>query len=589
MIDVIDLPGIYSLSTFSIEEAITMNYILHEKPDVVVNVIDSSNLERNLYLTIQLLETETPLVIALNQVDMAIGKGIAPNSMSLEQSVGVPVVSMIAVRGVGFQELIQRIIDLFEGRIERSRVRLPYGEEIEQRVETIASLLSDKDIEIPARYAAIKLLEGDEQTRRQVGGIDQGILSTIAQCSKELEQIHRHSIGTIIRSERYAIAYNIAKRCQEVFPVRQRLEDRLDRLTTGGLSGYLIMAAVILSMFAVVFGTGDFLSGIMQQFLLGLEVTMKSFLGSGIPSELAWGAVEGIIAGFTLAVPYIIPFYLLLGILEDSGYLARMAFMMDNVMHFIGFHGKAFIPLILGFGCNVPGCLGCRIMETERDRIVVAFLTTLIPCAARTVVILGLVGHFVGLEWALAIYGLDIGVILLLGRLIYRALPGETTGLIIEVPSYRIPDPETVVKRTWFQTREFVFMAFPLMTIGSVVLKALQIFGLLEPMARALSPVTVGWLGLPSIVGVVLIFGVLRKELTLIMLASASGTTDFAAILTKSQMIVFAIVTMFYIPCIATIAALRRELGWRSALAITVFEISLAVFLGGIVMRLLPP
>jgi ferrous iron transport protein B len=278
-----------------------------------------------------------------------------------------------------------------------------------------------------------------------------------------------------------------------------------------------------------------------------------------------------------------------LDILENSGYLSRIAFLMDNLMHKMGLHGKAFIPMMLGYGCNVPACLGCRIMETDRERLLAAFVTTLVPCAARTVVILGVVGVFLGIQWALAIYALDLVVIFLLGRLAFKVLPGEPTALIMEMPDYKMPNMKMVLRQTWLRSGDFVKMAFPIIIAGSFVLKLLDVLGFMQPIAGILSPVIVGWLGLPAITGIVLIFGVLRKELTLIMLAALVGTTNFALVLTPVQMIVFTIVVMFYVPCIATIGALVKEFRWKKALFITGFEILFAIAIGGIAFRLLAP
>jgi ferrous iron transport protein B len=255
-------------------------------------------------------------------------------------------------------------------------------------------------------------------------------------------------------------------------------------------------------------------------------------------------------------------------------------------MHKIGLHGKAFIPMMLGYGCNVPACLGCRIMETERERTLAAFVTTLVPCAARTVIILGLVGRFVGIQWALVLYIFDLFVIFALGRLAFRLLPGEPSGLIMEMAEYRMPQLKTVVKETWFKLVEFIKIAFPLIVVGSLVIKAADVFGLLNPVASLLSPITVVWLGLPVITGVTLIFGVLRKELSLILLAALLAPIGLQA-LTPVQMVVFTLVAMFYVPCVATISALVRELGRKKALIISLFEIAFAIVLGGVALRLL--
>jgi ferrous iron transport protein B len=260
---------------------------------------------------------------------------------------------------------------------------------------------------------------------------------------------------------------------------------------------------------------------------------------------------------------------------------------MDNLMHKMGLHGKAFIPVMLSFGCNVPGCLGCRIMETTRERLLTAFVVTLVPCAATSVIILGLVGNFVGIEWALGLYAINLVIIFVLGRIAFKALPGEPTELIMEMSEYRMPHLKTVAKQTWFRLREFIVMAFPLIIAGSFVIKIAEVANLLQPIANIFSPVTVTWLGLPAVTGIALIFGVLRKELTLIMLATLLGTTNFALVMTPAQMIVFTLVVMLYIPCVATIGALIKEFGWKKAALITVLEVALALLLGGIAFRLL--
>jgi ferrous iron transport protein B len=333
----------------------------------------------------------------------------------------------------------------------------------------------------------------------------------------------------------------------------------------------------------------DFASALLGDFFFGLKPTFDSILGTGIVGELLWGGIiEGIVGGITVALPYIMPFYFILYLFEDSGYLSRIAFLMDNLMHKMGLHGKAFIPVMLSFGCNVPGCLGCRIMETTRERLLTAFVVTLVPCAATSVIILGLVGNFVGIEWALGLYIFDLVYIFILGRIAFKALPGEPTELIMEMSDYRAPHLSTVLKQTWFRLREFIVMAFPLIIVGSIIIKLAEVANLLGPISDISSPLTVVWLGLPAVTGIALIFGVLRKELTLIMLATLFGTTNFATVMTPIQMITFTIVVMLYIPCVATIGALVKEFGWKKALLITVIEVLLALLVGGIVARVLP-
>jgi ferrous iron transport protein B len=293
--------------------------------------------------------------------------------------------------------------------------------------------------------------------------------------------------------------------------------------------------------------------------------------------------VSGIFAGIAIALPYIVPFYLLLALLEDSGYLPRAAFLMDNLMHKIGLHGKAFIPLILGYGCSVPACIGCRIMETERERLLSAFVVILIPCAARTVVILGLVGRFVGLYAALALYAFDLILVFALGRIAFKVLPGEPVGLIMEMPPYKKPSLKNLLVKTWSRTKDFVFIAFPIIIVGSLVIEALSLSGVLAYTAEVAGPLMSGWLGLPAVAAIPLIFGILRKELTLILLSSLISLQSLSSV----QMVVFSLVIMIYIPCLATVAAFKREFGWRKTIVVTFVDIALALVVGGIAYRLL--
>lgn len=309
---------------------------------------------------------------------------------------------------------------------------------------------------------------------------------------------------------------------------------------------------------------------------------------SGPLADIIWnGAFAGFVAGLTLVIPYVVPFYIILAVIEDSGYLTRISVMLDRGMHKIGLHGKAIIPLILGYGCNVPACFGCRIMETPKQKVLAAFLVTLVPCTARTVVILGLVAAFVNIWWAMALYVFDIVLIILLGRIAFKVVPGESVGLIMEMPDYHVPSAKVVLNQTWARTKSLLWVVFPAYIIGSAVLQAIYAAGWLDPANDALRPITVEWLGLPSAVGILLIFGLVRKELTILMLAVIFQTTNFASIMSPVQLIVLALVTMIYVPCLAVILCLAKEFGWKKTAVIAIFEVSLAILLGGVAFRLL--
>jgi ferrous iron transport protein B len=598
-IRIIDLPGIYSLSTFSMEEIVSRDYIAVEKPDIIINVVDASSLERNLYFTLQLLELDAPLVMALNQVDFAAKKGLKIDADKLSKALGMPVVPTVAITGSGINELVSTVITAITEKKKLKPLKIEYGKEIEKRIQTIEKLVKAKLTQLctvyPARWIAIKLLERDVDVAGKLKNYENGneVLEYAEKSIKELEEIHGESSPVVVASERYGVAAKIAKAVTVVeAPPRISLEQKLDALTTHKFSGYPILAVILASMFALIFVVGNFISAGLDYIFNALTTYTENILSPFLPGIAIdffnKGFLAGVAAGVTIALPYIVPFYVLLALLEDSGYLPRAAFLMDNIMHKIGLHGKAFIPLILGYGCSVPACIGCRIMETERERFLAAFVVVLIPCAARTVIILGLVGRFVGLYAALALYAFDLILVFILGRIAFKVLPGEPVGLIVEMPSYKVPSVRNIVMKTWSRTRDFVYIAFPIIIVGSLVIVALDVSGVMNYIAAAASPLMTDWLGLPPVTSIPLVFGILRKELALILLQDALLQQGMVLQnLTAVQMIVFALVTMIYIPCLATIAACKREFGWRKALGITVIDIALALFIGGLAYRIL--
>jgi len=289
--------------------------------------------------------------------------------------------------------------------------------------------------------------------------------------------------------------------------------------------------------------------------------------------------LDGLLAGIGIAIPYLLPFYFLLAVLEDVGYLPRIGFLLDGLMHRLGLHGKSVIPFVLGYGCSVPAVLATRILEDERDRLLTAGLAVLIPCAARTVVVFGLVGRFIGPGAAFALYLGNLLVVALLAYGLSRIFPAVGPGLILEIPPYRLPSARTTVGKTWLRLREFVKVAWPLLIVSSAVLSLAQALGA-EPYLNLLALPFTFPLGLPVQAGVPLVFAVLRKELALLLLGQALGTEDFASVLSGGQMLVFTVFTVFFMPCLATLAALGREIGWRRTALVALGTTGLALLLG---------
>lgn len=583
---ILDLPGIYSLTTYSIEELISREYIAAKKPDFVINVVDSTTLERNLIFTLQLLELGRPVVLALNMMDLAVKKGMDIETEKLEDILGVPVVSTIASRRKGLTDLLDKGIGLV-GKKKPPRI-LKYGKEVEIRIGQLIERFKNTKFFYPKRWIAIKFLEKDKEIERIIKEKAPSVLNNIGKLRSELEIIHADDSSLIIAAERCNLVSQIVK---ETVSIREPKElswkERLDNVISHRIFGYPVMIFILAAVFLAVFNFGNWLSsllgGVFSVWKAGFEV---SFSGS-LFASIFWAAIESILALINIAFPYIIPFYFFLFLLEDLGYLARISFLLDELMHKIGIHGKACIPLMLGFGCNVPACLSCRIMETERERFITGLLTSLVPCSAVTVIVLGLVGRFVGMGWVFVLYLFSIFLILVIGKLASVILPGKATELIMDMPDLKRPDLKTILLQTWIRIKEFIYFASPLVVISGIVIEAGRYFGLLNLIADFLSPLTVQWLGLPKVFGILLIFGILRKELILVMLAALLGTSNFAQVLSPVQMITLSLVSMFYIPCVATIAALAKEFGWKKALSITFFEILFALGIGGVAYRFL--
>jgi ferrous iron transport protein B len=585
-IEVIDLPGIYSFSTYSMEEIVSREYIAFEKPDVVINVVDASVLERNLFFTIQLKEMNVPMIVCVNQIDLAKQKGIIIDTEKLSAALGVPVVATVATRGEGLHELMEIATEVAKNKTNNKSSVIEYGSEVENRIKQITDLIEEKNLDTgyPSRWVAIKLLENDPEIRKLVESKSMEVVNYAYDLAKEIENIHNEPSFSIIASERYFVANQFAYGAQLESKIKITFSERLDRLVTHRIFGYVISAMVIGGLLLWTFVVGDFFSSLLTSaFSFFKPVDPQT---SGPLVSVLWnGAFGGIVAGITLVLPFVIPFYLMLSLIENSGILTRVAFMMDSAMHKIGLHGKALIPMILGYGCNVPAIESTRILETRRERLLAAFAITFAPCAARTIVILGLVAVFVNVWWAIALYAIDIVVMFLLGRLAYKVVPGEPSGLIMEMHTFKVPSISVAAKQTWSRTKSLIYVVFPIYIIGSALVQGLYVLGFLTPIANLLAPITVFWLGLPLIVGVVLIFGAVRKEFVLLMLVAIFGT-NLAAFLTPIQFIILALVSMLFIPCLATLAILYREFGWKATGSIALANIITALIVGGIAYRL---
>ncbi len=574
----VDLPGVYSLTSTDQAELESRNYLLAGESDVIINVIDASLLSRSLELTLELMSLERPLVVALNMMDEAARKGINIDPEKLSELLGVPVVPTVAAAGRGLTDLLRAALSA--GRAGVQPVQTLFSRDIEEEIDALADQLDFKlsrKLGLPWRFMLVKALEDDPYILAEIRRRDPEAISWVTNSQKILAQSHGRPPETVISSERHALSVNIFEQVARVKAAEKPdWRDRLDKIATHRFWGYVVLLGVLTLFFQVVFRFGQYAENFLMGYLELAQKAGQAWLG---PQTLTYSVVEGLLMGIfggvAIVLPYLLPFLMGLSLLEDSGYLPRVAFLMDNLMHFLGLHGKSIIPFILGYGCSVPAVMSTRILESPRDRLVVAMLAVLIPCSARSVIIFALVAYALGPYWALGVYFFNLLVIGILGRISTWILPEVSPGLLMEIPEYRRPTWHNVWRKSWHSLKEFIVVAWPILIIGSLVLSLLKFFGLEAYVNQAFSPFTT-LLGLPAAVGITLIFGIMRRELSLIMLTEALGTSQITAALTAAQLLTFTIFVLFYIPCASTIAALSRELGWKGAATAALCSLALA-------------
>lgn len=598
-IGVMDLPGTYALGSTSEDQWVARQALLETRGDLVIAVVDATRLERNLYLPLQLMDLGTPLVIALNLVDEAWREGLQIDARALARLLGVPVVATVANRGQGLDDLMAVAVKEAQGgAVHRSTPR--YGRDVEEAIAALAAALGGEGVAtpwgLPPRAVAIMLLEEDDEALAWARELPQGpaILARLHEAAARIEEGHDQPAPVRIARERHGLAGEIGARVKRRVRAPSRVVDRVWRLTTAPRTGFPLLGLVLATLFATLFYVGDLLStllgGVWTAYASPLIRALVFLVaGDGIIGRTAlWGVDAGVNAALSVGIPYVLTFYLMLAVLEDTGYLNAVAFLADPFMHRLGLHGRAAIPLVAGAGCNVPAIMGTRVLATTRERILAATLVCLVPCSARTAVIAGAVSKYVGWGAAVAIYLLVAAIGFAAGWALNRMLPGRSPGLVMEMFPFRRPSLRAMLKRTWHRVDGFVRFAMPVVLAGSLTLGVIYETGAVWAFAAPLSPVVEGWLGLPAVAGLTLIFAVLRKELALqllLTLAAAqhgAGTTDLLQFMDRAQIFTYALVNTLYVPCIATVAVLGKELGWKRASLVSAFTIALALLAGGL-------
>jgi len=559
---VVDLPGTYSLAGTNPAEREVIKYLTSNDVDIVVNVLDASHLSHGLAMTIELLELEVPMVIALNMMDEADRIGIKINVNKLEEMIGAPVIPMIASKGRGIQPLFVKAYQI--GQQDTLPHQPRYSNDLERYLDLLKNDLKGVQSHLNPRALALKLLEGDQTILEDVSDQEPKVRSTLESIKNSLKHERGQTPEWVINGERRGLAYNLAKAVIVQGKRHTTFRDKLDDILLHPFFGYIFLLLILYIFFELVYSLGGLIEAPLMDIFSQTEAWLISLFdnSTGFFPRVSVALIQGISGGIAIVLPYLVPFLIGLGILEDIGYLPRVAFLMDALMHKIGLHGKSIVPFILGFGCNVPAIMATRILEDKRERFISAALSTMVPCAARLSVVFGLVAFYLGPAIALVIYLFNLFVIALTARILSKIVPDESPGLILEMPVYRIPTARTVFNKAWWRIREFIVEAWPLLIVGSVVLAILNYLNVAWFMNLLARPIS--WvLGLPNEVGVPLIFGILRKELSLVMLGQALGSMTFGDVLSPVQMITYAVFVVFYMPCLATMMVIRKELGGK--------------------------
>jgi len=596
MVGVIDLPGTYAIAGAEEDEWVVRRAFTDLAPDVLVMVVDPLALARNLYLVLEAIDLGHRLVIALNLADEARRAGVVIDVAALSEHLGVTVVTTVATRGVGIMDLVDAA---FDAALRPAPRPLGYGQDLEALIQPLVTAWQETGGMSPeaARATALAMIAGHEEPFERA---DDRVRSTAADVQAAVKSRFDEEPAVHIARERHGLAGVLADAVTHpIDESRHRLPD-LWSLTTSPVTGVPLVVLTVGAVFAFLFFAGEFLAGLFSSVWASfaspaITSLITSLAGEGVVARiLLWGFDAGIEAGLAIGLPYILTFYFLLGLLEDTGYLNSLAFLTDRVMHHLGLHGRAIVPLVAAAGCNVPALVAAEQLPGKRERLIASTLILFIPCSARTAVILGAVGHYVGMETALIVFLLVMLCWLAIAITLQRLLPGRSEGLVMEMFGFRRPAIRRVLAKAWEQFREFLFVAMPIVVVGSLVLGLLYETGWLSYLSIPLKPFVEDWLGLPPVAGVTLVAGMLRKELSLQLLAALSAAAvgfagaELTDVMTQADLIVYVLVNAIALPCVSSVAIFWNRHGWRTSLVVIAAGLVVALGLGGIVARVLP-
>ena len=606
-VEVVDLPGIYGLTAYTVDELIARNFVVEERPDVVVNIVNASNLERNLYLTVSLAEMEVNLVVDLNMVDLAEAQGYRVDPSRLAEALGVPVVSTVAVKKVGVDRLREAILEALR-RPRRARRVVDYGPRVEEAIERLSRALESTRLGelYSPRWAAIKLLEGDRDVERRAEELAPQALEEARLLRARLEEELGVDLEGWIVERRYEAASRLAKAAiVELKPKAVTLTDLIDSVVTHKVLGIPLALTALYMMFHFAFSVSAPLSTLIDWLMGGLLAGGIEALG--LPDAVRSLLVDGIVAGVGAVLVFLPPIaflFLAVSAMEDVGYMARAAFVVDKLMYRFKLSGRSMIPLVLGLGCNVPAVMATRPIEDENDRKATALVVPCISCSARLPVyavlagalFAGYVGSVITSMYALGV-AMALALALLLRKTVFR---GPSTGFVMELPPYMAPSPRNVLVKTWERTKRFLYKAGTVILLGAVAVWALSVMGptgYLGPSALSdPSLLESSWVGVIGhlLEGVfapmgwdwraisALVFGFVAKEVVVGAMAITYGVSEEALAeaigehFTPISALAYMVFVLLYVPCLATVAAIKGELGWKYALLAVALELTIA-------------
>lgn len=614
----IDLPGTYSLSAYSPEELFVREHLIKELPDVVVNVVDATNLERNLYLSSQLIDMDLRVVMALNMFDEFSQKKDKLDIKMLGTLLGMPIVPTVSKTGKGINELFDSIIDIYENiHTKRARhIHIHHGVEVEKSIEKVQHLIRQNEgirQKYSTRYLAIKYLENDKEIAKEVELFENRdeIIAARYQEDKRIERLIGSNLESAIVDAKYAFIQGALKETYKPSSEtpKKTLTDRIDSIITNKWLAFPIFILILYVMFEATFKLGEYpmmwIEWLVEKFALFISTTMPE----GLFKDLIVDGIIGGVGSVLVFLPNILILYMFISLLEDSGYMARAAFIMDKLMHRMGLHGKSFIPMIMGFGCNVPAIMATRMIENRKSRLVTILIIPLMSCAGRLPIYILLAGAFFpsyGSLVMLGIYGLGILLAIFSAKVISRFMKEDDLPFVMELPPYRVPTSKSIFRHTWEKGKQYLQKMGGIILVASLIIWSLGYFprqqegqttaqqqeqSYIGTIGKAIEP-ALEPLGFDWKMGVGILSGIAAKELVVStmgvlynidqeQLDSGSGETMLQKALqqasTPAAALAFMVFVLLYFPCIATFIAIKQEGGgWKWAIFSAIYTIILA-------------